>query len=125
MQYKILVVDNDLRSRKNVCQLLGEEGYDVDEADDGHTALARLEAGRFDLLICDVVMPRMNAFDVIKEMHSRSLSIPVILITAHPEALAATGLRDLPYFTKPFNLYDLLHKTRQLLGEELPKPKPA
>jgi DNA-binding response OmpR family regulator len=125
MQYRILVVDNDLRSRKNVCQLLREEGYDVDQADDGHTALARLEAAQFDLLICDVVMPRLNAFDVINEMRSRALSMPVILITGHPEALAATALRNLPYFTKPFNLYDLLHKTRQLLGEEVVKPKPA
>jgi DNA-binding response OmpR family regulator len=123
MPFKILVVDNDLRSRKNVCQLLCEEGYDVDEADDGHTALARLQTARFDLLICDVVMPRLNAFEVIKEMRSRALSMPVILITAHPEALSATALRDLPYFTKPFNLYDLLHKTRELLGEELLKPR--
>jgi len=117
MPKKILVVDNELRSRRNIVYFLREENYEVDEADDGVTALAVLGRKNFDLMICDVVMPRLSAFDVIKVMQSRSLTTSIILITGHPHLLAQKGLGDLPCFTKPFNLYDLLHKVRELVSE--------
>lgn len=111
---RILVVDNELRSRHNISELLREEGYEVYEADDGVKAIQLLENDHFDLLICDIVMPRLSAFNVIDRMRSCSISTPIILITAHPELLADKGLTNLPCFTKPFNLYDLLHKAREL-----------
>ena len=67
-------------------------------------------------MICDVVMPRLNAFDVIDHMKSRSLSTSIILITGHPYLVAENGLESLPCFRKPFNMYDLLHKVREMLG---------
>jgi len=65
MPKSILVVDNEFRSRKNIAQFLREEGYEVDEADDGVGALDLLEKKNFDLLICDILMPRLSAFDII------------------------------------------------------------
>lgn len=117
MSKKILVVDNELRSREMIGRFLREEGFEVEEADDGATALELLEDKRFDLMICDVVMPRMNASDVIRHMQSRSLSTSIILITGHPELLHENGLAALPSFAKPFNMYDLLHKVKELVGE--------
>jgi DNA-binding response OmpR family regulator len=114
---KILVVDNELRSRRNIAYFLREENYDVDEADDGVSALDMLEKKIFDLMICDVVMPRLSAFEVIERMKFRSLPTSIILITGHPDLVAQKGLADLPCFTKPFNLYDLLHKVRELLSQ--------
>jgi DNA-binding response OmpR family regulator len=116
MSKKILVVDNELRSRQLIAYLLREESYEVDEADDGVSALEILEKKKFDLMICDVVMPRLNAFDVIDHMKSRSLSTSIILITGHPYLVAENGLERLPCFRKPFNMYDLLHKVREMLG---------
>lgn len=116
MPKRILVVDNEPRSRRNVAYFLREEGYEIDEADDGVTALELLQEKRFDLLICDLVMPRLSAFDVIDRMRSSSMAIAVILVTAHPDLLAEKGLGHLPCFTKPFNLYDLLHKTKEMIG---------
>jgi DNA-binding response OmpR family regulator len=116
MSKRILVVDNEPRSRKNVASFLREEGYQVDEADDGVSALALIETKPFDLLICDVVMPRLSAFDVIDRMKSLSISTAIILITGHPDFIGKKGLGYLPCFTKPFNLYDLLHKTREMIG---------
>jgi putative ABC transport system substrate-binding protein len=115
MPKKVLLVDNEPRSRNIVAEFLREEGYQIDEADDGVSALQLLNKKSFDLLICDLLMPRMSGFDVMAQMKSRSLSIPVILITGYPEALVEKGLGDLPRFTKPFKLYDLLHKVRELL----------
>jgi DNA-binding response OmpR family regulator len=116
MPKRILVVDNELRSRKNIARFLCEENYEVDEADDGVTALEILEKKNFDLVICDVVMPRLSAFDVIDRIKARSLSTSIILITGHPDLLAEKGLGNLPCFTKPFNLYDLLHKVREIVS---------
>lgn len=117
MPKKILVVDNELRSRQLIAHLLREQGYEVDEADDGVGALTLLETKVFDLMVCDVVMPRLNAFDVLDHMRSRSLSTSIILITGHPYLLAEKGLGSLPCFMKPFNMYDLLHKIKDMLGE--------
>ena len=116
MSKKILVVDNELRSRELIAYLLREENYEVDEADDGVSALEILEKKKFDLMICDVVMPRLNAFDVIDHMKSRSLSTSIILITGHPYLVAENGLESLPCFRKPFNMYDLLRQVREILG---------
>ena len=117
MPKKILVVDNEFGSRRNVAFLLREQGYVVDEADDGLAALELLEKQPFDLLICDLIMPRLSASDVIQRMKSSAPSIAVILITAHPDLLEEKGLGQLPCFTKPFNLYDLLHKVRELVPQ--------
>ena len=117
MPKTVLVVDNEFASRRNVAFLLREQGYEVDEADDGLTALEFLDKKKFDLLICDVVMPRVSALDVIRRIELSLTSTPVILITGHPELLHEKSLGHLPCFTKPFNLYDLLRRVRQLLDE--------
>ena len=117
MPRTILVVDNELRSRQLIAHLLREEGYEVDEADDGVSALEILEKKVFDLMICDVVMPRLNAFDVLHHMKSRSLSTSVILITGHPDLLEEKGLGSMTCFMKPFNMYDLLHKVKDMLDQ--------
>lgn len=118
MAETILVVDNELRSRVLIAHLLREEGYEVDEADDGVSALRVLQEKFFDLMICDVVMPRLNAFAVLDYIKSRSLSTSVILITGHPDLLEAKGLGNLTCFMKPFNMYDLLHKVKDMLANK-------
>jgi DNA-binding response OmpR family regulator len=117
MPKKVLVVDNEFGSRRNIAFLLREQGYEVDEADDGLTALNLLDKRTFDLLICDVVMPRLSAHDVVRRIESSSPSTSVILVTGHPDLLDEKGLGHLPCFTKPFNLYDLLRRVKQVLGE--------
>lgn len=117
MPKKILVVDNELVNRKNIALFLREESYEVDEADDGVGAIEMLDKKNFDLIICDLIMPRVSAFEVINHMKARSVSTSVILITGHPYLLAEKGLEHLPAFTKPFNMYDLLHKVREVISE--------
>ncbi|HZA53243.1 MAG TPA: response regulator [Candidatus Udaeobacter sp.] len=116
MPKKILVVDNEIRSRHNIAYFLREQNYEVDEADDGGRALELLEKESFDLLICDLIMPRLSASDVIDRMKALFMSTRIILITGHPDLVAQQGLGYLPCFTKPFNLYDLLQKVRELIG---------
>jgi DNA-binding NtrC family response regulator len=108
MPKRILVVDNDLRSREIIARFLRESGYEVEQADDGLKAIAMLSDNGFALLICDVVMPQLGAFELIGRMRSLSLSTAVILISGHPDLLAQQNLPPLPYLSKPFNMYDLL-----------------
>ena len=117
MPKQVLVVDNEFGSRRNISFLLREQGYEVDEADDGLTALDLLDKKTFDLLICDVVMPRLNGLDVVRRIESSPTSTSVILITGHPDLVDEKGLGHLPCFTKPFNLYDLLRSVKQALDE--------
>jgi len=117
MPKTVLVVDNEFSSRRNVAFLLREQGYAVEEADDGLTALDLLDKKTFDLMICDVVMPRLSAFEVVQRIESSSTSTSIILITGHPELVDENGLGHLPCFTKPFNLYDLLRRVKQVLGD--------
>lgn len=117
MPKRILVVDNESRNREIIAHFLREADYEVREADDGISAIEMLDKRQFDLMICDVVMPQLGAFDVINHMKSRSLSTLVILITGHPDLLARRGLGDLPHLTKPFNMYDLLRMVKNLIGE--------
>ena len=117
MPKTVLVVDNEFGSRRNVASFLREQGYEVDEADDGLTALDLLDKKTFDLVICDVVMPRLSAFEVVRRIESSPTSTSIILITGHPDLLDEKGLGHLPCFTKPFNLYDLLRRVKQVLGD--------
>jgi DNA-binding response OmpR family regulator len=117
MPKRILVVDNELRSREMIAHFLREASYEVEQADDGVSAIEMLDKKKFDLMICDIVMPQLSAIDVVRHMNSRSLSTSVILITGHPDLVAQRGLGHLPYFTKPFNMYDLLRMVKEIIGE--------
>ena len=101
MPKRILVVDNEARSRESITYFLREANYAVEEADDGVTAIAMLDKIKFDLMICDVVMPRLGAFEVVNYLKSRSLSTSVILITGHPYLLAEKGSATCPFFPNP------------------------
>jgi len=117
MPKRILVVDNELRSREMIAPFFREASYEVEQADDGVSAIEMLDKKKFDLMICDIVMPQLSAIDVVRHMNSRSLSTSVILITGHPDLVAQRGLGHLPYFTKPFNMYDLLRVVKEIIGE--------
>ena len=117
MPKRILVIDNELRSREMIAHFLREASYEVEQADDGVSAIEMLDKKKFDLMICDIVMPQLSAIDVVRHMNSRSLSTSVILITGHPDLVAQRGLGHLPYFTKPFNMYDLLRMVKEIIGE--------
>src|SRR5262245_19676834 len=117
MPKTILVVDNEPRYRELIAQLLADAGHEVSEADDGVSAVETLQKKIFHLMICDVVMPRLNALEVLDYIKARALPTSIILITGHPYLLADKGLRNVTCFTKPFNMYDLLHKVKEMLDK--------
>lgn len=118
---RILVVEDDLAIRNNIMALLRLEGYDADAAGDGVEALEYLRAGAYSLVISDVMMPRMDGLQLLRQLRSQAATsqLPVILLTAlaekHDQRYGMNlGADD--YLTKPFQREELLKAIEARLG---------
>jgi DNA-binding response OmpR family regulator len=119
---KILIVDDEKVILKVLRIRLTKLGYEVREAADGEQALEQLENDDFDLLICDIVMPKKDGWQVLKEVKSnpRTKELPVIILTAKDEApdrLKGYALGADYYMTKPFTKAQLLHGLKLMFKE--------
>jgi CheY-like chemotaxis protein len=123
MNKKILVVDDEEVIRKFLRIQLAKLGYEVKEAADGEQALEKLGEDDFDLLICDILMPNKNGWEVLREvkLNPRMKDIPVIVLTAKNEDSDMFKGYDLGasyYMTKPFTKAQLLYGLKLMLGKE-------
>ena len=113
MVKKILVVDSERQIVRLVGNALRKAGYDVVEAFDGVEALKKVESEKPDMMITEVVLPRMNGFDVLKRLQAdpETENMPVIMLTQKAqEADIFAGWQSgvSSYVTKPFNLLEVL-----------------
>ncbi len=116
----ILLVEDDAAVRRTARAMLANHGYTVVEAEDGLAALDRL-AGRdtaVDLLVTDVMMPRMGGVELVDELRSRALCLPTVFISGYAEPALAEGRQldpEIPLLEKPFTTEDLLTCVRERL----------
>lgn len=117
LKNKILVVDddNEIRNLLEIC--LSNEGFSVVKACDGQNALDILEKEEFQLIILDVMMPKLNGIEACSKIR-RNLNIPILMLSAKSEDMdkiqgIMTGADD--YITKPFNTLELLVRVKALL----------
>ncbi|HEX3621919.1 MAG TPA: response regulator transcription factor [Acidimicrobiales bacterium] len=114
---RILVVDDDRATRTLLRRLLTTEGYTVDEAADGASAVEMVEAGTPDLLLLDVMMPDQDGLEVLERLR-RTSDVPIILLTAKgDEADRVLGFRfgaD-DYVVKPFSSAELAGRIAAVL----------
>jgi len=97
---------------------LSFEGYEVDTAGDGDAAMRKLADSSWDLVILDVMMPKMSGFDVLKAMRKQGMGTPVIMLTARGQEMDRVlglelGADD--YIVKPFSLRELLARVKAVL----------
>lgn len=114
---KILIVDDEERIREMIKDYIGQEGYEVVEASDGVEALERFKGGPFDLIILDVMMPRMDGWSVCREIR-RTSRVPVIMLTARGEEYDKLFGFDLgvdDYIVKPFSPKELLARMKAII----------
>ena len=121
MERKVLIVDDEEVIRKFLKIHLCKLGYEVEEAADGEQALEQLEKDNFDLLICDILMPKKDGWEVIKEVkaNSKTKNMPVIVLTAKNEdsdMFKGYGLGANYYMTKPFTKAQLLYGLQLMFG---------
>jgi len=110
-------VDDELAVQKLLTYPLRKEGYDVIPALDGREALERLREGNFDLVVLDVMLPRMDGFDVCRAIRSRS-TVPIIMLTAKTEEtdkVLGLELGADDYITKPFSVREFRSRVKAVL----------
>ena len=112
MGKRILLVDDEPLILKGLKYTLEQEGYETESAMDGEEALAMFESGNFDLILLDVMLPKLDGISVCQRIRERS-DIPIIMLTAKGEDMDKIlgleyGADD--YMTKPFNILEV--KTR-------------
>ena len=122
MSKKVLIVDDEEVIRKFLKIHLAKLGYEVREAADGEHAIEQLGIDDFDLLICDILMPKKNGWEVMKEVKSnpKTRNLPVILLTAKNEDSDMFKGYDLGanyYMTKPFTKAQLFYGLKLMLDE--------
>ena len=122
MGKRILVVDDEEVIRKFLRIHLAKLGYEVKEAADGEQAMEQLRKDDFDLLICDIMMPKKDGWEVIKEAKSnpKTKDMPVIVLTAKNEDSDMFKGYDLGanyYMTKPFSKAQLLYGLQLMFNE--------
>jgi two-component system, OmpR family, response regulator MprA len=121
--HKLLVVDDDPALSRTLRRALAVEGYDVECAGDGAEALQRLAAARFDAVVLDVAMPRLDGLAVCRRMRERHDRTPVLMLTARDqigERVAGLDAGADDYLVKPFALDELNARVRALLRRAAP-----
>ncbi len=119
---KILLVDDSSTVLLMEKMILSKSPYDLVTASDGQEGLDKAVAERPDLILLDVVMPRMDGFEVCRRIRQRDemRGVPVILVTTRGELKSVeTGYQSgcTDYITKPINGLELLSKVKNYLGE--------
>lgn len=121
---RILIVDDDDEIRELLEFDVAQSGYFVDTAKDGKEGLNKVLNNSYDLVILDVMMPKMNGFDVCRNIRQAKLAIPVLMLTAKGTIDDKTvgfdcGADD--YLVKPFDVQEVLLRIRVLLRRNQPQ----
>jgi DNA-binding response OmpR family regulator len=130
MAERVLVVEDDANLLEALKYSLGREGYDVLTAADGETALNAARREKPDLLVLDLMLPKLSGLEVCRILR-REMTVPILILTARAEEIdkivgLEVGADD--YVTKPFSLRELLARVRAMLRRakmaETPSPAP-
>jgi len=116
---RVLVVDDEASIRDLLSKTLALAEYDVDTAPDGTSALDRMRAFNYDLLIADLKMPGMDGLTLIRQAKRIKADLPVIIITGfstESSAIEAVNLGVAGYLTKPFRVPQVLAAASKALG---------
>lgn len=114
---KVLIIDDDEELCELVSEYLSVEGFETAVVNDGESGLKAALSGKYDMAILDVMLPKMNGFEVLKNLRLES-SLPILMLTARGDDMERivgleTGADD--YLPKPFNPRELVARLRAIL----------
>jgi len=123
---RVLLVDDEPLIVKGLRFSLEQDGFDVESAADGEEAIAKFFGGQFDLVLLDVMLPKLSGTEVCQRIRERS-STPVIMLTAKGEDMDKIlgleyGADD--YMTKPFNILEVKARIKSVLRRIVPASAP-
>ena len=114
---RILLIDDDVELCALLNELLTREGFELQTEHDGAKGLERARSGEFDLVVLDVMLPRLDGFEVLRQLR-RSSMVPVLMLTARGEdvdQIVGLELGADDYLAKPFNPRELTARIRAIL----------
>lgn len=118
---KILIIEDEKLLADSLKAVLEKNGFDAEAAYDGETGKEYAELGIYDLLILDVMMPKMDGYEVVKSIRSKHLGMPVLMLTAKSELedrIKGLDAGSDYYLTKPFDTRELLACVNALLRRQ-------
>lgn len=122
---KILVVDDEKPIRELICEALSMSEFETCEASDGIDALNKTRKMKFDLIILDINLPKIDGLELLEKLRNDGINIPMLLLSArNKRADIATGLKlgaD-DYMTKPFSIEELVLRVRAILRRTSANP---
>ena len=121
---RILIVDDDTEIRDLLEFDIASSGYFVDTASDGREGLDKALNNKYDLILLDVMMPKMNGFEVCKNIRQAKINIPILMLTAKGTIADKTSGFDSgadDYLVKPFDVQEVLLRIRVLLRRTQPQ----
>ena len=124
---RILLVDDEQSIQTLLSYPLRKDGYHVTSAQDGREALQRFEEGRFDLVILDLMLPKLDGVEVCRELRSKS-QVPIIMLTAkgsETDKVAGLEVGADDYITKPFSMREFRSRVKAALRRSRMASKPA
>lgn len=118
---KILIVEDEKTLADTLKALLEKKGFEVEAVYDGEAGMEYAELGIYDLLILDVMMPKLNGYEVARKVRARRLGVPILMLTA--KSAVEDRVRGLDsgadyYLTKPFDTRELLASVNALLRRQ-------
>lgn len=118
MAARVLIVDDEHNARRALAIGLRVEGFEVDEAADGHLALERLEVRMADVCFVDLMMPNMNGLELARQLRCRFPEVRVVLTSAYhlsERQLERAGIGAVAFVPKPYELDELARFLRRKL----------
>lgn len=120
---KILVVDDEVAAGKSIKKILAKRGFSVDIAMNADEGLNRIETGLFELVLLDIMMPKVNGIELLGIIKERWPSLNVVMVTGYPSietAVEATRLGASDYIPKPFTPQELREKVDKAMSQAGP-----
>lgn len=115
---KLLYAEDEKHLSRAVSTILQHNGYDVDNAYDGEEALNLVYENNYDVIILDIMMPKKDGIEVLKELRSKNISTPIIMVTAKAEnedKIIGLDLGADDYLSKPFRTNELIARIKALV----------
>ncbi|KAA8707096.1 MULTISPECIES: response regulator [Pseudomonas syringae group] len=124
---RLLLVEDDRAIGQGIRVALNNEGYTLDWLEDGLSALHALRSEPFDLLLLDLGLPRMDGFDLLRQLRAEELALPVLILTARDgtaDRIAGLDAGADDYLVKPFDVDELKARVRALLRRSQGRAQP-
>lgn len=123
---KILIVEDEPMINEMLSDILTSNDYEVDVAHDGQVGIEKFEQGKYDLIITDVMMPKLDGYELTKKIRASNNTIPILMLTAKSEyedELQGFEYGVTEFVSKPFSLQILLHRIKLQLQKTVKEEK--